>query len=293
MTPLSWLYVPGDVLTMLQKAPQRGAQALIIDLEDAVSPAAKPEARRIVGTWLSEQPSATEATIQLWVRLNPMPLAEQDLDAVVGPAITGVILAKTASADELADLDRLLTELEGTRGLPQGAIGVVPLIETAGAFLQLAELARAPRVVRLQVGEADFAADLGITPGDDEREWDPMRAQVVLVSAAAGIEPPIAPVSTNFRDPEALRRSTEALARRGYVGRACIHPAQVTVVHEVFTPSKEQIIAARDVVEALETSLALGSGVAVDSNGRMIDLAVARQARRVLARAEATRVDVP
>lgn len=291
MTPLSWLYVPGDVQTMLEKAPQRGAQALIVDLEDAVSPAAKPDARRAVGTWLSAQPSATAANVQLWVRLNPMPLAVEDLAAVVGPAIAGVILAKTASAAELAELDRRLTELEAARGLTQGAIGVVPLVETAAAFLQLVELARAPRVVRLQIGEADLAAELGITPGEDEREWDPMRAQVVLVSAAAGIEPPIGPVSTNFRDPEALRRSTEALARRGYLGRACIHPAQIGVVHDVFTPSPNQVRAARDIVEALEASLAAGSGVAVDSNGRMIDLAVVRQARRVLARANATRVD--
>ncbi|MEO6020364.1 MAG: aldolase/citrate lyase family protein [Knoellia sp.] len=287
MTPLSWLYVPGDVPTMLEKAPQRGAHALIVDLEDAVSPAAKPEARRVVASWLAEQPSATESTVQLWVRLNPMPMAEEDLEAVIGPALTGVILAKTASVQELADLDRRLTELEAARGLPDGAVGVIPLVETASAFLQLAELAGAPRVVRLQMGEADFAADLGLAPAQDEREWDPMRAQVVLVSAAAGIEPPIGPVSTNFRDLEALRRSTRALARRGYLGRACIHPTQVAVVHEVFTPSQDEVQAATDVVEALETSLAQGSGVALDSDGRMIDLAVVRQARRVLARADA------
>ena len=293
MAPLSWLYVPGDVLSMLEKAPQRGAQALIVDLEDAVSPEAKPVARQIVGQWLTDQPPADAATIELWVRLNPMPWAEHDLDAVIGPAVTGVILAKTSCADELIRLDHHLSELEVARGLQPGAIKVIPLIETAGAFLQLADLAAAPRVVRIQLGEADLAADLGLSPGPDEREWDHLRAQLVLVSAAAGLEPPFGPVSTDFRDLDALRASTEALGRRGYLGRACIHPAQVTPIHQAFTPTPQQVAAAAGIVRAFDASLELGSGVAVDEKGRMIDLAVVRQARRVLAQAASTGVTAP
>lgn len=290
MAPLSWLYVPGDVLSMLDKAPQRGAQALIVDLEDAVSPAAKPAARKLVGQWLTDQPSADLASIEVWVRLNPMPWAQADLDEVVGPAITGVILAKTSSVAELIRLDDYLSELEVARGLQPGAIKVIPLIETAGAFLHLSNLAAAPRVVRIQLGEADLAADLGLRPGDDEREWDPLRAQLVLVSAAAGLEPPFGPVSTDFRALEALRHSTEALARRGYVGRACIHPAQINPIHQAFTPTQEQVDAALGIVRAFDEGRELGSGVAVDERGRMIDLAVVRQARRVLAQAAATGV---
>jgi citrate lyase subunit beta/citryl-CoA lyase len=104
----------------------------------------------------------------------------------------------------------------------------------------------------------------------------------VLASAAAGIDPPVGPVSTNFRDLDALRTSTEALARLGYVGRACIHPAQAAVVNEVFTPSEESVASARALVEAYDAAVAAGQGVFTDESGRMVDLAVVRQARRTL-----------
>nr|WP_235735418.1 hypothetical protein [Nocardioides alcanivorans] len=121
-----------------------------------------------------------------------------------------------------------------------------------------------------------------MTLGPDERELLWVRSQIVVASAAAGIAPPIAPVSTDFRDLDALRTSTEALARLGFVGRACIHPAQVAVVNDVFTPGEEVVAEARDVLAAMA---AAGSGIALDSRGRMLDEAVARQARLVLARA--------
>ena len=111
------------------------------------------------------------------------------------------------------------------------------------AVLRAGEIARAPRVQRLQIGEADLRADVGVTPGADERELLYVRSHVVLASTAAGIAPPIAPVSTNFRDLDAFRASTEALARLGFVGRACIHPAQVAIANEVFTPTAEQVAA--------------------------------------------------
>jgi citrate lyase subunit beta/citryl-CoA lyase len=104
----------------------------------------------------------------------------------------------------------------------------------------------------------------------------------VLVSAAAGIEPPVGPVDTNFRDVDALRDSTRAVKRLGYVGRACIHPAQAAVVNEVFTPTADEVAAARDVIARFEAAMAAGDGVCLDAQGRMVDEAVVRQARRVL-----------
>ena len=135
---------------------------------------------------------------------------------------------------------------------------------------------------RLQVGEADLKADTGIEPGDDERELLWVRSQVVLASAAAGIDPPVGPVSTNFRDLDALRASTEAVRRLGYRGRACIHPAQIAVVHEVFTPSPEQVDAAQALIAAYDAAVAAGSGVLLGPDGRMVDEAVVRQARRLV-----------
>lgn len=288
MLPRSYLYVPGDAPDKLQKALRRGADALIVDLEDAVAPARKEAARAAVAEWLAAQPAAGDQPVELWVRVNPGELGHEDVRTVVGPALTGVMLAKTESAADLVALDRVLSVVEREGGLPSGGIRVVPLLESAHAVLRAEEISGGPRVARLQVGEADLAADTGISPGDDEREWATIRAQVVLVSAARQIMPPVAPVSTNFQDLARLRRSTEALARQGFVGRACIHPAQVTLVNEVFTPDPAQVRAARELIATFDAAMAKGHGVAVGPDGRMIDEAVVRQARRVLALASAT-----
>ncbi|MGW5161147.1 HpcH/HpaI aldolase/citrate lyase family protein [Nonomuraea wenchangensis] len=274
MTARSYLYVPGDSPDKLGKALGRGADALIVDLEDAVPAAGKDAARTAVRDWLD---TADPGPVEIWIRVNPGELREIDVRAVAtSPRVTGLVLAKVETADELATLDALLTGL-GAERLP-----VVPLLESAAAVLRAPQIAMAPRVARLQVGEADLRADTGITPGDDERELLWVRSQMVITSAAAGIDPPVGPVSTDFRDLDALRASTLGLARLGYVGRACIHPAQLAVVNEVFTPGDDEVGWARDLVARFETE---GSGVLIDANGRMVDEAVVRQARRILARA--------
>jgi citrate lyase subunit beta / citryl-CoA lyase len=270
------LYVPGDAPEKLRKALDRGADELIVDLEDAVVQQAKAGARDIVRAWLD---SLSEDASRVWVRINAG--AERDLDvkALAGCELGGFVVAKTESAAELVKLDVQLTEAGS-------AARLVPLLESANAILAAREIAAAPRVQRLQIGEADLRADVGITPGEDERELLYSRSHVVFASRAAGIAPPIGPVSTEFRDLEALRASTAALARLGFVGRACIHPAQLAVVNEVFTPSPDEVASAQAILDALAAaSTGEGSGVALDQQGRMIDEAVARQARQLLARA--------
>lgn len=270
----SALYVPGDAEDKLERILERGADEIIIDLEDAVAPRDKDTARDIARVWLHDLPVLDN--VGVWVRVNAGPLREADVRAVAGaPALSGFMVAKTETVDELLDLDKLLASLGSTAG-------VVPLLESARAILRSGEIARAPRVQRLQIGEADLRADVGITPGPDERELLYARSHVVLASAAAGIKPPIAPVSTNFRDLDAFRESTIELARLGFVGRACIHPGQVDVANEVFTPTADEIEAARRLVGRWEFA---GAGVAVDDDGHFVDEAVVRQARLVLARA--------
>lgn len=272
MLSRSALYVPGDAPDKLRKALDRGADELIVDLEDAVAPANKAFARDVVHAWLD---GVERTDVKIWVRVNAGADRLLDVDALAGcEELEGFVVAKTETAAEIVELDAHLTELGSGAKL-------VPLLESAHAVLSAREIAAAPRVERLQVGEADLRADVGIEVGQDERELLFSRSFVVLASSAAGIAPPIAPVSTEFRDLDAYRASTEALARMGFVGRACIHPAQAAVANEVFTPSEEKVAWAREVLEALERA---GSGVAVDSRGRMLDEAVARQARLVLAR---------
>jgi citrate lyase subunit beta/citryl-CoA lyase len=264
----SFLYVPGNRPKMLATALSRGADALIVDLEDAVPAAEKAATRDAVATWLTSLPPAAP----VYVRVNAGPEGLGDARAVAGPALRGLVVAK-ASLEQVTTLGHLLDDLD-----PAGAVGLVPLLETPQAILAAAGIASAPRVTRMQIGEADLAAELGITPGDDSLLL--ARSTVVLASAAAGIEPPAAAVTTDFRDLDALRRSTRTLKRLGFRGRACIHPAQLPVVHEVFTPSAGELAEARDLLERFE---AAGGGVCLDARGRMVDLAVVRDARRVLA----------
>ncbi|GID90835.1 HpcH/HpaI aldolase/citrate lyase family protein [Amorphoplanes digitatis] len=272
----SYLYVPGNRPQMLTSALSRGADALIVDLEDAVPPAEKPAAREAVARWLRTLPP--DAPVH--VRVNSGDDGLDDARAVVCPALRGLTVAKADTVGRLAEISAVLDRAERAAGLHPGAVDLVPLLETATAILSAPALAAAPRVRRLQIGEADLAAELGVTPGEDERELLLVRSAVVLASAAAGIEPPAAAVTTDFRDLDRLRRGTIALKRMGFRGRACIHPAQIPVVNEVFTPTGEELAAARDLVSRFE---AAGGGVCLDARGRMVDLAVVREARRTLA----------
>lgn len=282
MIARSYLYVPGNAPDKLAKVLGRGADAVIVDLEDAVPWASKDEARATVAAWLRALDGETEG-VEIWVRVNPGPLGVEDVAAVVAPGLRGVMVAKTESRADLDAIDDALGKAEAREGLDAGSVGVVPLLESAAAVLQARAIAAAPRVVRLQVGEADLAADLGFGEGVDDADWAPIRSQVVLVSAAAGISAPVAPVSTDFRDLERFAASTRALARRGYVGRACIHPAQVGVVNDVFTPSEDSLARARALVEVFDQAVAEGRGVVVGPDGRMVDEAVVRRARSVIA----------
>ncbi|WP_243718191.1 CoA ester lyase [Actinomadura sp. 7K534] len=274
--PRSYLYVPGNAPDKLGKALTRGADALIVDLEDAVPPAGKDAARRAVADWLGTRAPARGT--ELWVRINGGEAGHEDVRALAGlPALTGLVLAKAEDAAQVAAVAALLADLGDVTAR------LMPLLETAGAILDVRDIARAPRVHRLQIGEVDLAADAGLDPGPDEAELAFARSMAIMASAAAGLPPPVGPVSAITADPAALAESTERVRRQGFVGRACIHPAQLPVVHEVFTPSAPEIARAEDVLARYEAAAAAGSGVVLDADGRLIDAAVIRLARRTLA----------
>ncbi|MFJ3666868.1 HpcH/HpaI aldolase/citrate lyase family protein [Streptomyces sp. NPDC090106] len=281
MAARSYLYVPADRPAMLARALERGPDAVIVDLEDAVAPDAKDAARRAAADWLAGlDPSGPT---EVWVRVNPGRTGLLDATAVASPALHGLCLAKCETPDEVAGVDSLLAERELSLGLPPGAIRLSPLLESAAAVLAAPALAAAPRVAHLQGGEADLRADLGMDPDPvDEREMLPIRVSLVLACAAARVGPPVGPVSTDYRDTDALHRSTLALRRLGYRSRACIHPAQIPVIHEVFTPSPTELAAARALVTRFDTAVRNGTPVLVGPDGRMIDEAVVRAARRLL-----------
>jgi citrate lyase subunit beta/citryl-CoA lyase len=294
MSGRSYLYVPGDQHAKLERALDLGADALIVDLEDGVAAAAKPAARELVARWLGELTGGEETSgrsPEIWVRINPFGSPEPgaihaDLRAVVAPGLTGICLAKCQSAQEISQLNELLADAERRVGLEPGTVRVSALLESARGLLAAASIATADRVDRLQIGEADLAADLGLSSGPDESELLPLRLLVVVASAAKGIGAPIGPVSTDFRDLDRFRVGTERLKRLGFGARAVIHPAQVLIVNEIFTPTAEEESAARLIVDRFESAKARGEGVIIDDDGRMVDEAVVLAARRILARIE-------
>ncbi len=268
----SALYVPANRPELFDKALAGPADVVLFDLEDAVPLPDKRAARTEILAWLR---TTTAAPQRVWVRVNAGELGREDLYAVAAAGVSTICLAKTESAEHV----RAATAIVAARETRPGRVTVCPLLESAAAVLAAREIAEAPRVRRLQLGEADLRGDTGIDPGPGDFEMLAIRTQIVLASAAAGIEPPLGPVSTDFSDPEALRSSTRALARLGFRGRACIHPAQVPIVNEVFLPSPEQLAAARALVDRFEQAR---GGVVLDADGRMVDRAVVRAARRLL-----------
>lgn len=275
----SYLYVPGNAADKLAKAHSRGSDALIVDLEDAVPLAEKERARAAVVEWLDDQVQRPDDRgVETWVRINAGSLREVDVVALAGhPALTGLVLAKAEDADEVARVGALLTASGDT------TTALSPLLETGAAVLDAARIARQERVRSLQLGEVDLAGDLGLEPGPDEAELAPARAHVVMVCAAAGLGAPPGPVSPVTRDLDAFRASSERVRRQGFLGRACIHPAQVEIVHEVFAPTEEDVARARAVLDLVAQAEARGTGVVLDGDGRLVDPAVTGAAHRVLA----------
>lgn len=279
--PRSYLYVPADQPDKLAKASGSDADALILDLEDSVAAAGKQTARRQAREYVG---SATPgATPQLWVRVNADTL-DADVAAVARPGLRGVVVPK-AEPGLLASADAALTASENEHGLPAGTFAVLALIESAAGVVRAEEVALAPRVVRLGLGEADLAGELALRPGPDREELWPIRSRIVVASAAAGILAPVGPVDTAVRDTGRLRETTLLLMRQGFRARTAISPRQLPTINEVFTPDPEEVAAARDLLDRLAEAERNGRGVALDRAGRLIDPAVVRGAREVLARA--------
>lgn len=246
--PRTALYVPADRPERFAKAMATDADAVVIDLEDAVALDYKDTARAALAEWLDADVGSGSASV--WVRVNGGDLLAADLDVAVRPGITGVWLPKCESRDEVESLDRALSRLESQRGLDP--IAVSPLIESGRGVLEAAEIAAGPRIAYLQLGEVDLAVDLGVepTPGGAELAW--ARGQVVVASSAVLQVPPLGPVSVETRDLESFAADTRALRRFGFHGRACIHPRQVDAVRTVYEPTPDEIAWARDVLARLD-----------------------------------------
>lgn len=268
--PHSYLYVPGDRPEMLSGASARGAHALVVDLEDSVAPARKDEARTLVAEWLDDL-AAAPPPVEIWIRVNHgpegVPAADLTLSRL-GP-VTGVTLPKVESPQQVEDVASSAHDL-----------AVIALIESARGIMAAEAIAMSPAVARLALGEADLAADLGCEPSADILH--PLRLAMVVASAASGLPRPVGPVSTDFTDQEEFRRTSLQLKRIGFGARSVIHPAQVGPANEIFGSDPEEVEAARRIVDAADAAEATGTGVFLADDGRMVDAAVVRRARRLL-----------
>lgn len=290
VTPRSLLYVPAVRPELFDKAVAGAADAVIMDLEDAVPADRKAEARTHLRSWLDrERSSETDvqpaSAAEVWIRVDPDALGD-DLDVAARPGVRGVVLAK-CTAGSLRATDEVLESLERERGLTPGTIVVIGLLESARALLELAQMtATGPngRLLTFGIGEADLLGDLRMTRSDrSAAAMDALRIQVVVHCAAAGLAAPVAPTSTAFRDLEAFAETTRHFADLGFRSRTAVHPGQVPVVHEVLSPGAEEVERAREVMARFA---AVDGGVTTDADGRLVDAAVVRTAREVLERAE-------
>ena len=282
----SFLYVPADRPDRLVGALQRGADAVIADLEDGVAPAAKDEARHNAVEWLADAPAPGDGSTgpQRWVRINSDDRTIGDLDAVIHPNLPGIVLPK-ATLGRLSDLEETITYLEQDRGIETLTTRINALIESAQGVLDAVGLAAHHRVDRLAIGEADLTAELGINPAAGIHGLWPLRMQLVVASAAAAIAAPVAPVQTDIADLEQLRLSSQDLAAAGFGARSAIHPTQIPVINEVFAPSADDIAWAEQLIADFAARTDDGLGVFTDAAGSMVDEAVVRRARRIVATA--------
>jgi citrate lyase subunit beta/citryl-CoA lyase len=268
-TARSFLFAPGSDEHKLRKALAAGADAVVADLEDAVAATEKPAAREVVAGVLAD---AGSGCLRL-VRVNgaATPWHEDDLAAVERLAPDGLVLPK-ATPEAVRDLAPL--------GLP-----VVAIVETADGLRRANEIASTKPTAGLILGAVDLGLALGLEPRPDAQELLFARSSLVVDSAAAGIRGPIDRVWVDVRDNAGLDEDCRFARSLGFRGKACIHPGQVTVVDEAFAPSPDELLRARDVVEAYERAEAGGQG-AVALDGEMIDLPVVERARQLLADAK-------
>lgn len=279
----SYLFAPGSHERLLEKVFGAGADAVVIDLEDAVALEHKALARRQVAAALGARGRVAGGPL-VFVRINGVQsgLWRDDLDAVVCEGLDGVRLARTESPEELAEVDVELSRLEQSRRLERGTVTVIASIESAAGVLGAARIAAGPRVRALAFGSTDFLRDIGGAPGGDDIETLHARSHLVLVSRMAAIQPPIMSVFTRLVDLEGLRASSEAGRRLGFFGRSCIHPSQVPVVHKVFTPSSSALTEARMVVDAADSPENRGNPAVTLPDGQLVDRVVVLRARALL-----------
>ncbi|MDG2005628.1 MAG: CoA ester lyase [Novosphingobium sp.] len=286
ITARSWLFAPGDSEKKMNKAMDGTADIVLIDLEDAVAPDAKAATRPMVHDFIKANPQQRH---RLWVRINPFdgPYTLEDLAAIMPANPGGIMLPKVYGRADVDKLDHCLSALEVANGIEEGSTPVIVLItETAEAMFHTGDYKDAPRVVALTWGAEDLADSIGASSNKNEDgsysfTYELARSLTVLGAATAGVTA-IETISADFRDLDALRKRAEGVRRDGYRGMLAIHPAQVDVINEAFTPTAEEISEAEEIVGIFAANPGVG---AIGWKGGMLDRPYLARAERLLKQA--------
>ena len=281
----SVIFVPGNRPNMLERALAFAADVVMVDLEDSVPPAEKVNAREVAREWV---PKLHQQGRRVMVRVNALDtgLTHDELAAVIGPDLSGISIGKAESVWQLRDADRIITALESTAGLEPGHVKLIPWIENARAVMSATDMAGASsRIVAIAFGAEDYTDDMGVRRTDTGEEVQFPRSMVAVAARAANVASLDSPF-VRFRDADGLRQDARVARQMGYTGKFAIHPDQIDIINQTFSPSPEEVEYARQVVAAWDRAEAEGRG-SVALEGRMIDVPVVRRAQNLLALAEA------
>ncbi len=277
----SMLYVPAHEDRFVDKAASRGADAIILDLEDAVPVTERPAARAGLADAAKK---VGEGGADVLVRINrPLTEAVVDIAAAALPGVAALMLPKIESAEHLGLLEEVVEENELAAGMEIGTIGFVPMIETAGAYFRMDEIAKtSSRNLGMTLGGEDFALDTGMVPDGETLFMASQR--LVYAARAAGIVP-LGTIGTvaDYQDLDAYRESTIKSRKFGFEGSACIHPSVVPLLNQEFAPDAQEVAAAGRIINAYKDAQAAGKG-AIQLDGKMVDVPVAIRAENLLRR---------
>ncbi|MFS0894974.1 HpcH/HpaI aldolase/citrate lyase family protein [Microbacterium sp. 179-I 3D3 NHS] len=278
----SYLYVAGSDPHRFEKARHSGADAIVLDLEDAVAPDAKASAREHVARYAS---AAVADETRVHVRINTIAgeVPHDDLAAAVWPGVEALRVPKAEHPDDIRRLDDAITAVEEQRGMPPGSVALTLLVESARGALAIADTAAASaRVSGIAFGSSDFLADIGADGGDATATLH-VRSHLVLVARAQGLLAPIDSVTTAVHDTDAVAREARSARALGFFGKSLIHPRQIPAAHDAFSPSPEELAVAQAIVAAADDALAAGAG-ATTFQGEFVDPAIVARHRALLAR---------
>ena len=276
----SALYVPSNVVKFIDGAHKRGADAIIVDLEDSVPIAERPAARRDLQATAE---NVARGGADVIVRINrPWRQTMLDLEAAISPRVAALAVTKVDSADHIRLIAEVVSELEAERGMAVGTTQFIAMIETPDAWFRMPDIARADRrIVALTLGGEDFALAMGMLP-NAESLFMP-KQQLAIAARAAGILP-LGFIGTvaDYKDLDAFRQTVRRSRRLGFRGASVIHPGQIAILNEEFAPGAEEVASAQKIVAAYDDAVAAGRG-SISVDGKMIDVPVVLRAQELLA----------